>query len=247
MQKAQGVHRLDSGRQDRLAWVEDAGVLVHGGGTDGFRTNLAFNPSTRRGCVILANCGASRIPVGMMGVILKGCSPRPAETVRVDDKILDDYLGQYDLEGGASCTVRRDDARLLLQVWLGRPRYPMPYPTYEVFPQSQTVFFNQMWDSQVTFVRDRRGRATGMIFADPREGVQGAIASRTSGHVPAPYADKVDTDGFGGFVGQYRAAILGLIPVGLTLNVYRKHDEQGEHLMAYVPGLTDAGRLSFHC
>ncbi|WP_428937457.1 serine hydrolase [Fontivita pretiosa] len=247
MRQSQAVQELDSGRRDRLVWNEDAGVLHHGGLVGGFRANLGFDPVQKRGVVILANCASSRMPVAMLGHLLRGRPARPARVAPIDSGLLDRYVGEYRFRGGATCTVRRDGQRLLLQVWRGQPRYPMPYLSHEVFPQSQTLFYEQMWDNRVRFVCNARGQATRLVINNPRDSIKDAVGVRISSQIPSPPTPvKLDAGVYDGYVGQYRPALLGLIPVGPTLNVYRTSDKLGEHLMGYVQGVPGVTRGELH-
>jgi serine-type D-Ala-D-Ala carboxypeptidase/endopeptidase len=222
--------KLASGRTGRLVWTEDGGIIVHGGLVGGFRSNLGFDPVKRRGVVILANSSSSTIPVGLMGALLRNLSPRPPEIAPIDPACFDKLSGQYRIRA-ATCTVERSENRLLVQWWVGSPRFPTPFLRYEVFPQSATVFFNPMLETRITFVRDATGQATRLDITSP--GFEVSIR-RVSRDLPPPIeAGPPDYDAF---VGRYRYALIGLIPVGPTLNLYKKHDDLGDHLFAYVQG-----------
>jgi hypothetical protein len=78
-----------------------------------------------------------------------------------------------------------------------------------------------------------------IIVDNPREQMKHFVGVRISTQLPELPLEKVDPAVYVGYVGQYRAALLGCIPVGPTLNVYRTHDEVGEHLMASVEAIAD--------
>ena len=237
MKKLQAVQQSDSGRRARLIWSEDSGVISHGGLVDGFRTNLGFDPAKRRGMVILANCSSSRFPPSFLAILLANRSSRPPKVASVDDSLLNQYTGQYRFKGplrnAAVLDVQRIDNRLVLKLWHGQPPYPMPFVALEIFPQSRTVFHNQMVPITVTFLRDSSGQAT-VLLDVPREKVHRAQARKISAAPLIPYPTTVDPDLYDGFTGQYRPALFGMIPFGPTFNIYLKHDELGPHLMGYV-------------
>jgi serine-type D-Ala-D-Ala carboxypeptidase/endopeptidase len=242
MMATQAVHHSDSGRSGRLLWAEDSGIIYHGGLVYGYQSIFGMDPARRRGAVILTNCCTSEMPtLYCLSGLLNERSPRPPRSASMDYPSLDKYVGQYDLGNGYMIAIRRQGQRFILQTWTVKPLYPMPLPASEIFPQSQTVFYNQMWNFRVTFVRDARRQATQLIVNSLSEGNGEAIATRISPTLPPPVLNPIDTSIYEDYVGQYRAAILGLIPVGPTLNIYRTHDGSGDHLFAYVQDLPDLG------
>ena len=238
MKKLHAVQQTSSRPRARLVWFEEAGVLIHGGLVPGFRANLGFDPARRRGVVILANCSSSRVPPGLLMPLLDNRSPRPPKVASIDQGLLDNYVGLYQFAGPTRSAsilfAQRIADRLVLQVWNGQPPYPMGFPTFEVFPQSQTVFYNHLNGIRITFVRDAGGRVNKLILNSPREGVEAATAKKISPQPLEPYAKNIDPADFDGFVGQYRPAVFGLIPFGPRLNIYLKHDELGPHLFGYA-------------
>jgi len=76
--------------------------------------------------------------------------------IKLDPKIYDAYAGQYELAPGAIFTVRRDGDRLLAQL--------TGQTFLEVFPESETNFFYQVVDAQLTFVKNDKGEVTDLIL-----------------------------------------------------------------------------------
>ncbi len=123
----------------------------HAGGTFGFSTLLAFELKQRRALVVLANCRNDDV-FQHFRPLLKNQSPKPPRTIPVSAEVYDRYRGQYYAREDRIRTVRREGARLLLQEW-GKA-------SCELFPQSETNFYNQLFDCRATFVRaDDTGRA----------------------------------------------------------------------------------------
>ena len=87
--------------------------------------------------------------------------PKEHIAIKLDPKIYDAYAGQYamapdtNLAGTVTMTIKRDGDKLLRQVpgWFAQ----------EIFPESETVFFNTTEDEQLTFVKNDRGKVTGVI------------------------------------------------------------------------------------
>jgi hypothetical protein len=127
----------------------------HDGGTFGFSTMLAFDQKQSRALVVLSNCREDSL-MDHLRSLLKNQSPKPPRTAPVGAKVCDQYLGQY-YSDHRVWTVRREGGRLLLQEW-GKPGC-------ELFPQSETNFYNQLFDCRAAFVRDdSTGRARELII-----------------------------------------------------------------------------------
>jgi CubicO group peptidase (beta-lactamase class C family) len=141
----------------------------HNGGTFGFSTMLAFDPKQRRALVVLSNCRDNDGLVEHLRPLLKNQSPKPPRTTPVSAGVLDRYVGQYHAREDRVRTVRREGDRLLLQEW-GKPGC-------ELFPQSETNFYNHLFDCRATFVcDDNTGRARELIVGGWRgERIAGQI------------------------------------------------------------------------
>jgi len=87
--------------------------------------------------------------------------PKEHVAIKLDPKIYGAYAGQYvmapdaKIPGHITLTIKRDGDALYRQVpgWFAQ----------EIFPESDTVFFNATEDEQLTFVKNDRGEVTGMI------------------------------------------------------------------------------------
>jgi CubicO group peptidase (beta-lactamase class C family) len=74
--------------------------------------------------------------------------------VRIDPKIFDSYIGQYEVEPNEVAIISREGDKLFIQE-PGQSRL-------ELFPQSDRSFFLKVRDIEVTFVKDDKGQVTGM-------------------------------------------------------------------------------------
>jgi len=74
----------------------------------------------------------------------------------VDGKILDRYVGRYQLPENIVLTVRREGDHLSVQ--------ENDEPKQDLLPESQTDFFSTTSDDGMTFQTDSQGRATAMIL-----------------------------------------------------------------------------------
>ena len=76
--------------------------------------------------------------------------------IKVDPKIYDSYVGDYELGPNFIITITSEQEHLMAQA-TGQPKF-------ELFPSSQTEFFLKVVEAQVTFVRDEHGKVTELIL-----------------------------------------------------------------------------------
>ena len=137
--------------------VGDAEIVWHNGGTGGYRTLMGFDAVSGIGVVVLTNSSHNSDDIGLhllnAGVTL---TPAPRERVAIvlPRDVLEEYVGEYEVNAEVSLTVRLEDGVLLVQA-----PGEQPFP---VLPESETEFFLQAMDLQLTFVKDRTGRVTGL-------------------------------------------------------------------------------------
>ena len=146
-------------------WAIGAGARQsqsHGGGIPGFSTDIARFPEQKATVVVLANlasAGASRIGRDLAAILFGDPYEIPRERVvaKVDPKIYDAYVGNYQLRPGFVIAVTREGDKLMTQA--------TNQPKFEVFPESETKFFLRVVDAQLTFVKDAAtGKVTHIIL-----------------------------------------------------------------------------------
>src|SRR5262249_50853256 len=82
--------------------------------------------------------------------------PKERAAIEVDPKVLEHYVGKYELEPGFVLTVTREGNHLFTQA-TGQPRV-------EVFASSQNEFFLKVVDAQLSFHVDKNGHADGVVL-----------------------------------------------------------------------------------
>jgi len=82
--------------------------------------------------------------------------PKERQAVKLDPKLYNTYVGEYQLAPGAVFTIRRDGDRLLVRL--------TGQSFLEIFPESETEFFYKVVNAQITFVKDNQGRVTDLIL-----------------------------------------------------------------------------------
>ncbi len=135
--------------------------IMHGGGINGFSSMIIRLPDDRVTAIVLANNQQSptgRIAADMLAISFGRPYQAPVErtVARVDPKLYDAYVGQYQLAPTFVITVTREGDQLFAQ--------PTGQPKNELFPESDTKFFLKAVDAQLTFVKDASGTVTHAIL-----------------------------------------------------------------------------------
>lgn len=75
-------------------------------------------------------------------------------SVTVDSKILDTYVGEYELGPGFVLRVFREGDKLMTQA--------TGQQAFEIFAESETTFSPRAFNAKLTFIKDSEGRVTGV-------------------------------------------------------------------------------------
>ena len=82
--------------------------------------------------------------------------PPERKLVAVDAKVLERYVGQYEIGPGFVLTVTREGSHLFAEA-TGQPRF-------EIFPTAATEFFLKAVDAQLTFHTEKGERADSVVL-----------------------------------------------------------------------------------
>lgn len=140
----------------------DEQFFIHGGGTFGFASSLAYDPKTRTGVVVLSNAANSVDDIArhLLRPSMPLDKPHPLKVhkeVAVDPKLFDTYAGRYRPSPDWDYVVTREGDTLRIQLPAA--------PNFRLHPESERDYFIQEADDiQVTFQTDGQGRATGLIL-----------------------------------------------------------------------------------
>ena len=80
---------------------------------------------------------------------------RQKKEISVDPRVLNVYVGRYASSRDDLFTVTRDGNRLFVQRIGGLK--------FEIYPSSSRDYFSKLFDEQITFKVDAKGRATELI------------------------------------------------------------------------------------
>jgi CubicO group peptidase (beta-lactamase class C family) len=129
---------------------DDREIIWHNGGTGGYRTWVGFDPKARVGVVAFSNL-SNAVGVDDIGMHLIDPSAPLAKLtelkihkeVTLDPKLLDTYVGVYQLVPNVTLTVTREGTKMFAQL-TGQPKF-------EIFAEKEREFFLKVVDAQLTF------------------------------------------------------------------------------------------------
>ena len=136
-------------------------LVAHGGGIEGFSTTINRFPDDRVTVIVLSNYEAARarqVARDLAAVAFGEKYELPVErvVVKVDPKIFDAYVGEYEMEPGFVLTITREGDRLMMQA-TGQGKA-------EAFPASETNFFFKVVRADITFFKDAAGLVTHLVL-----------------------------------------------------------------------------------
>ena len=144
-------------------------TVGHGGSLGGYRADLKRFPEQQFATAIL--CNVANVNPGALAnqvadlylaeVLAPAASASASETrpeartvATVDPAIYDDYAGKYADERGLVISMTREGSTLMLD-WPG-------YPPIELFPESETMFFQHVDEDRFVFYREASGDVAGL-------------------------------------------------------------------------------------
>jgi hypothetical protein len=126
--------------------------IAHGGGIEGFNTQLTYYPAEKLAVVVLANLNgpaAGDIADKLAAVALGETVTLPGERkeTTLGSTVLSRYVGAYQMpNGGPAMLIALDGSQLTSKLGM--------QPAVPIFPQSETVFFLKVVDAQIEFPKD---------------------------------------------------------------------------------------------
>jgi len=126
--------------------------ISHGGGIEGFNTNLVYYPGDKLTVVVLANLNGPAVGdiAAKLAALAHGETvtlPGERQEITLDSKMLSRYVGAYQMpDAGPVMLIALDGNQLTSK--LGRQQ------AIPIFPQSETMFFLRVVDAQLEFPKD---------------------------------------------------------------------------------------------
>jgi len=154
-------------------------VIQHGGGIEGFNTELDYYPGDKLTVVVLGNVNGQApgdIAVKLAAVVHGEPVKLNAELkeITLDPKVLAPYVGTYELMPGVNMLITLNGNRLSEKL--------ATQPSFPIFPESEALFFLKVVDAQIEFVNDG-GKVTALIL---HQGGRDQKARRMSDKADAP-------------------------------------------------------------
>ena len=135
-------------------------VTEHSGLSEGFTCQISRYVDDNLTVVVLTNLDShahpDRIAHQIAGLVNPALMPKEHHEVAIDPKLLDGYVGTYQLAPNLNIVIGREGDRLTVQA-TGQPKVLM-------FAEGPRDFFLKVVDDQITFVTDSSGRATELIL-----------------------------------------------------------------------------------
>ena len=139
-------------------------LVNHGGSLPGFRAQLARFPDDKVTVIVLTNgdnANAAGIAIGVANFYIPGLIPE-RKVAKIDPKIFDGYVGQYQPDPSATVSITREGDKLMIQQGQGAKR--------ELLPESEINFFIQDAPRSIySFIKDNAGQMVLVIKQDDRE------------------------------------------------------------------------------
>lgn len=226
---------LDVGLHWQVRRLGDRTIVMHGGGTQGFSTRIAFDPDAGVGMVLLTNTAEFDDDIGL-DFVRRG-APLAIPEVAIEPAVLETYAGAYGPGPEAVMAVRVEPEGYLTLQALGNVRFRM-------YAESDTSFFLKRTPWRFAFTKNEVGEVTGV--AANLEGRQQRLRKLDLGrepHPPAVVAGNAAIDLPLGAEEKARYVGVYAIPVGERTIELRVFIEDGE-LMGQPEG-DEARRLLY--
>jgi CubicO group peptidase (beta-lactamase class C family) len=141
----------------------DRQVIGHGGNIFGFASHITRFPADKITVIVLSNVQGA--PSGKiandLSAIVFGAAyeiPKERKEIAVDQKVLEKYVGQYELAAPKIVLNFTIVNGKLFGELAGQSKFALS-------AESETVFFSKDAPVQITFTRDANGATTGMTFS----------------------------------------------------------------------------------
>ncbi len=156
-----GIPDLEIGLGWHILKKFNTEIVWHNGGTGGYHSFIGFDQKKRKGVVVLSNSANDIDDIGRHILesqypLAKIETPKERKEIKLDPKVFDAYVGEYQLAPGFVFTISREGDRYFSAV-SGQGRF-------EIFAETETVFFLKVVDAQITFAKDDKGQVTHLVL-----------------------------------------------------------------------------------
>ncbi|GAB3959366.1 serine hydrolase domain-containing protein [Spirosoma harenae] len=142
-----------------LGTLQGSPTIAHNGGINGFLTKGLYLPQEDVFVAVFSNSTAND-PGGVADKIatlaLGKPLPAPRSPISVSERILDSYVGDYQMAPNFILTITREQNRLISQA-TGQSKFPL-------LAETETKFYPEAFEAQIEFVKDDTGKVTKIML-----------------------------------------------------------------------------------
>jgi len=198
-------------------------AIEHGGGIEGFNTELAYYPEDKMTVVVLGNVNGQAVVdiATKLAAMAHGEAvtlPSERKEIKVDPKILARYVGTYELAPGVNMLITIDGDQLSEK--LGSQA------TYPIFPESESMFFLKVVEAEIEFLKDSSGAVTSLVLHQNGRDQKAPRISDKAEAPPPRKEIKLDPKVLAQYTGTY--TLSPTMDVTMTL--------EGDSLMTQITG-----------
>jgi CubicO group peptidase (beta-lactamase class C family) len=140
-------------------------VLNHSGGWPGYRTFIEKHPATGTLIIVLTNYEKESMPMAKISRILYNIPEEKKTAVTLDEKVLQEYAGEYLLAPDFSITISVANGHIYAQA-TGQSRL-------EIFAEKEDLFFLKVVQAQLKFVRNEKKEIKGLVLLQNGQETEG--------------------------------------------------------------------------
>jgi CubicO group peptidase (beta-lactamase class C family) len=139
-------------------------AITHDGGIQGFNTSMTYYPDDKLVVAVLANlngpvAGQISSALGKVALGEKVVLPSERKEITLSPQALEKYAGSYELafpDRAVPMIITFEEGKLLAK--LGQQ------PKFQIFAESETLFFYKVVDAQLEFVKSEKGEIGGLVL-----------------------------------------------------------------------------------
>jgi CubicO group peptidase (beta-lactamase class C family) len=146
-------------------------LIDHGGGIEGFNTQLSYYPDDKLTIIALSNLngGAPGAIATNLAATIHGekvVLPSERKEIKLPTKTLAQYVGDYQLSPNFSLNIRLEGDQLISKA--------TGQGDLKIYPESETMFFTKDLDAELEFVKNNKGEVTHLILHQNGHDTKGA-------------------------------------------------------------------------
>jgi CubicO group peptidase (beta-lactamase class C family) len=136
-------------------------LIDHGGGIEGFNTQLSYYPDEKLTIIALSNLNGAApgsIATNLAATIHgeKVVLPSERKEIKLPTKTLAQYVGDYQLSPNFSLNIRLEGDQLISRA--------TGQGDLKIYPETETMFFTKDLDAELEFVKNEKGEVTHLIL-----------------------------------------------------------------------------------